>query len=285
LDNWYRDVFGPRYFADHLTDVFPTWEVEKRDARLLVLADTTIELMAPARHLEGWDQFPVGRFLNRFGQHWHSLAWYVDDIDGLYHRLREAGVRCFIPGRGPLADGQGPLPGDPVFTHPRDTICALEFMRGPTPEDPRYLPGWDGRWWARHHPLGVVGLSHITLAVKDLDQAERIYAVALEGTPLGSRTSSLTQTRGSLVRIGADTILELAVPIASGALLARDLDRFGEIMHSTTWTVEDLDAAASYLTATGVSVLARDESTLICDPAKTFGAVFIFTTEASPAAD
>jgi catechol 2,3-dioxygenase-like lactoylglutathione lyase family enzyme len=279
LNTWYDDVFQPRYFADHMTHVFPTWDVEKRDARLFVLGDCVIEAMSPSMHLEGWDQLPVGRFYNRIGRHWHSIAWYVDDTVDLYETLKRHNVRFFFNGGGSDRD-RVPQPKDPLFPHPKDTCGALELSQshGPRSIDPRYLPGWDPTWWARNHPLGLIGLSHISLAVSDLEKAKSIYVGALGGTDLGEIHSDLAQTFGTLVSVGDDTLVELAVPAERDSLAGRDLERNGDIMHATTWRVVDLDQAADYLKTKGIQVLDRDQSTLIADPESTFGAVFRFTT-------
>src|SRR5580704_11902220 len=71
LEAWYDDVFSvQRGFLDH-----HYMEGEKRDASLVVLGDCVIEPLAPAFRVEGWDAMPLGRFYNRFGTHWHSIAW------------------------------------------------------------------------------------------------------------------------------------------------------------------------------------------------------------------
>jgi len=48
--------------------------------------------------------------------------------------------------------------------------------------------------------------------------------------------------------------------------------------HAMAFTVEDLDHVASHLTDTGVAVLDRDDTTIIADPADSYGAPFRFTT-------
>jgi len=42
--------------------------------------------------------------------------------------------------------------------------------------------------------------------------------------------------------------------------------------------VADLDRAAEHLERVGVSILARDDETILADPDDTFGAPFRFTT-------
>jgi hypothetical protein len=46
-----------------------------------------------------------------------------------------------------------------------------------------------------------------------------------------------------------------------------------------TFTVADLDRVAAHLGQVGVSVVSRDKTAIVVDPADAFGAVFRFTTE------
>jgi catechol 2,3-dioxygenase-like lactoylglutathione lyase family enzyme len=276
LNAWYSDVFQPRYFAEHMTDKFPTLMLEHRDAALMAIGDCVLEPMSPSMHLEGWDKYPVGRFYNRIGRHWHSLAWYVSDCLDLYDRLKANNVRMFFGG-GASDSERKPGPKDPLFTHPKDTCGALELWNGPMSADPRYLPGWDPGWWATHHPLGLIGLSHITLVVSDMAKALSVYSGILDGIDLGDFDSDLTQTHGRLLSVGEDTLLELAVPLEADSLAGRDLSQNGDIMHAVTWRVADLDVAAKYLTSKGIKILDRDAATLVADPQTTFGGVYRFT--------
>ena len=103
LNDWYADVFGAVEFTkSRRTSApggsFPTWMVELRDASLTTVADVTFEPMSPSRYLDGWDKMPVGRFYNKFGRHWHSIAWYVDDTLALYRDLKDRNIRFFFNG-------------------------------------------------------------------------------------------------------------------------------------------------------------------------------------------
>ena len=54
-----------------------------------MIGDFMIEVIEPST-VPGDQQAPLPKFRNRFGQHFHSLAWYVDvpDLAPLFHRLR-----------------------------------------------------------------------------------------------------------------------------------------------------------------------------------------------------
>lgn len=132
LDAWYDDVFSPvRGIMDGGYS-----EIEKRDASLIVIGDAIIEPMAVSK-VEGAEELPVGRFTARFGRHWHSLAWYVDDVGPLWESMQAQNIRV-------VTDGGVPLPtrptGGSLFTHPRDTHTQLEFFPHVIPTDPRFSP-------------------------------------------------------------------------------------------------------------------------------------------------
>jgi hypothetical protein len=105
LNDWYAEVFGAIEFtknnrSSRTGSAFPTWSVELRDASLITVADVTIEPMSPSMFIDGWDKMPVGRFYTKFGRHWHSIAWYVDDTLALYRELKDRNIRFFFNGGG-----------------------------------------------------------------------------------------------------------------------------------------------------------------------------------------
>jgi catechol 2,3-dioxygenase-like lactoylglutathione lyase family enzyme len=284
LSDWYADVFEPIEFSKRHSDghTFPTWTGEMRDASLIVVADVCFEPMSPSMFLDGWDKMPVGRFYNKFGQHWHSIAWYVHDNLDLYRSLKDRGVRFFFNG-GSSDSSREPTAGEALFTHPKDSAGALELMEGPRPDDdivrdPRFTSGYDAGRWAREHPLGIRRLAYITVVVSDLEKARKFYVEGLKGRVIAENDSLLTMTRNVYVAVGDHTIVELALPLESGTLAGRDLARNGDIMHSVAFQVVDLDQAERHLTSKGVKIAGRDGTTLLTDPETTFGAPFRFTT-------
>src|ERR1700760_3943404 len=150
LDAWYDDVFAPRrgILDQHFS------EVEKRDASLIVIADAIIEPMAQSK-VEWAELMPVGRFTARFGRHWHSLAWYVDDVGPLWESLHDRQIRLYTDGGIPLPER--PSDGS-LFTHPKETHTQLEFYPHIMPSDVRFDADFDTRAWEQH-PLGISRLA------------------------------------------------------------------------------------------------------------------------------
>jgi catechol 2,3-dioxygenase-like lactoylglutathione lyase family enzyme len=282
LEAWYDDVFSvKRGFMDH--QYMPG---EKRDASLVVLGDAVIEPLAPAFSVDGWDAMPIGRFYKRFGNHWHSIAWYTDSGDetgDIWQRCQDNGVRVFKEGGVPVTERPS---REAIMTHPRDTIAQLEFKwRDAMPLadlDPRCKADFDPDWWVTNHPLGLQRLAYTTVLARDLDRAKHIYVDVIGGTLLHENTSELTGTANSYVLVGDQTIVELSTPVRDGTLAADDHSANGDIHHAAAFKVVDLDRAEKYLASKGITVTERDSSTLITDPATTHGVPFRWTTWTVP---
>jgi hypothetical protein len=275
LDAWYYDIFSVQRF---MPDSYGAAEV--RDASLVLIGELCVEPLAPAFRVEGWDKKPLGRFYNRRGKRFHSLAWYVDSgIDELYRSLKAAGVRCY--GTAGVTLG-GDLPPDGVFfTHPRDTYTQLEFVGRPIGDhmrDPRLQPGWSPEWWAERHPLQLQAFSHATVSTRDVGRARDVYVSLLDGELVYEGEIAHSQTNSAFVLVGDDLMVELAQPMEDSSPMAQDLEQHHEGLYSLSYKVRDLDQAEEYLTHKGVKAIMNDGTTLVTDPATTFGCVMRFTT-------
>jgi catechol 2,3-dioxygenase-like lactoylglutathione lyase family enzyme len=277
LDDWYDDFYAPR--RGMMDGGYSA--MEKRDASLVVIADAIIEPMAPSTTVEGWQTMPVGRFWQKFGSHWHSLAFYCDDTGPIWEQLKERNVRMVTDGGNPIAGRptgeQTATSHGSLFTRPKDTGTQLEFYPKVMANDPRYAPDWDPGWSARQ-PAGIDRLAYATLVVRDLDAMTGMYVDGLGGTLLDESTSELTGTRNAYVLLGTDTIVELATPVTGDSLAAAETAAFGDMLHAVAWRVASLEAAQEYLAAKDIPVIGRDDHTLLADPEHTFGGALRFTT-------
>jgi len=287
LDAFYDEVFSVHRFMQ------PSYmEEEIRDASLVLVGDFCIEPLAPAFRVEGWDTKPLGRFYNRLGTRWHSIAWYVDEgITELYQGLKDAGVRLY--GTGGLRQA-GDQPIGPLFTHPLDTVTQLEFF--PTPRrttervsaeeyvtirhlaDPRFQPGFSPAWWSTQHPLGILKVSRVTLAVRDLNSYRDIYLKLLGGRLLYEGVVQPTRSNSAFIAVGEDLVVELAMPADPSSLVAADLERHHGGIFAVTFKVKDLAAAERYLAAKGIQAQINDGTTLLTNPSTTYGVIMGFTT-------
>ena len=201
VDAFYDSLFNPQRFAPkHFFDH------EKRWASLSMVSDLMLEVIEPSGE-EADLQMPLTRFRTRFGQHYHSLAWYVDpgDVRPLFDDLRSAGVRIAKPGGGFFPDGDVD-PGNTIFTHPKDTFGQLEFegkSKHWLQQDPRFQEGWQTDLW-REGPLGIERLSHITTVVRDLARARQLLrgAPPRTGVPRGVHRGREERVRPGRYRHG-----------------------------------------------------------------------------------
>ena len=88
VDRWYDEVFAVNRFYNGYE------ELAGRNASLIAIGDVIMEPMMPAG-VEPLKNPSVKKFHDRFGQHFHSIAWYVDDVQAISERLDAAGFRLF----------------------------------------------------------------------------------------------------------------------------------------------------------------------------------------------
>ena len=277
LDAWYENVFGAIRYTDGRPN-FPYLAAEKRNATLTSMSDMCIEPISPAQEYDGWEQMPIGKFFNRFGPNWYSIAWHLDEPLDLYHTLREHGVR-FAGLGGSTAELTD---DDAFFTHPKDTICALEFMSRKSPSlstmpDPRFTdPAYNKIDWKTRTPLGFESTGYISVMTRDLERARLVFGDWMKGEYLGESASALTHTQDTYFKLG-DAVVQLTVPLEEDSIVGADHALRGDAIHAVAWKVADLNAAEKFLNSQGVKTLARDEHTLLADNSDTFGAYHRFT--------
>ena len=264
--SFYGSVFPLETYTDH------EWsDYDKRLASLSILTENfVIELIQPSHAEEDLD-VSLPKFAHRFGSRLHSMAWFSDDVSGLAERFEAAGIRV-------LGGGYGT-----IFTHPKDTFGQLQFQTGP-PEvavpDPRLEPGWTLSTASIEHPLGLVRASHVTTMVSNLDAAVKLYRGPLDGQLLHERVDD--DARHAFFLVGTDTVVDLAEPVRAGTALRDDLERNGQLPHSCTFLVRDLDVARRHLADVDVPTVHVDESTVLIDPTVSLGARIELTDEPVP---
>ena len=273
VDEWYENIFGGRrifwrQFSKH----------ELRDASMMVFSDCVIEVMSPS-NVEGAQDKPVGRFHGRFGQRLHSIAFFVTGLPELFERLRARDIPLYGDGGGRI---ERPPERGAIYTHPRQTYGQLEFMeRIGDARDPRFQPGWAPGYWRDEHPLGLERMSHLTVVVRDLDQAKEFYGGLLEGKLLHEGSSRLA-ANSAFFQVSPDTIVELARPSNGDSLAAQDLEANGQMLHAVTFKVKDLDQAGRHLEGLGVKANPLGSEALEVGPDQAFGARLIFCRDTIP---
>src|SRR5262249_19796557 len=155
-----------------------------------------------------WNKGPIGRYYERSGISWHSIAWYVTDVDGLteLRDLLEAEDVELLGLLGGKLEHEHDAPEDrPIFTHPNSTVTQLEFMGPPlwTPA-PRAHSAFSPRWWHDMPPLHVRKASHFPRATRNLDRARALYVDVIGGPLLHEGDDDVLRTRRAYIAVGRD---------------------------------------------------------------------------------
>jgi hypothetical protein len=245
---------------------------------LLAIGEVIMEPMMPARVADLQNQ-SVKKFHERFGQHFHSIAWYVDSVPEISAQLDRNGLRLFN------IMGKQVKPGEESFaiwTHPKDTHGQLEFAAiGKYTIDPRLQPAWSNNFWRQQHPLGIERASHITVVVRDLPSAKRLYCEYLGGKIIHEEETA-GRKRSAFVAVGEDTVVELAQPLSSSSPEGREMEDNGEGIHSVTFKTQDLARVNSFLKSKQLRPEADGPESIVLGKDQAFGMVIGFTQRKLP---
>jgi catechol 2,3-dioxygenase-like lactoylglutathione lyase family enzyme len=207
---------------------------------------------------------PVAAFIERYGPSVHSLAWEIDDMWSLEHRLTEREIR--ITGVN--------VPGRHFFMHPRDTRGLLiewtdTHITGDWRDgDPVPVQGTGA--------VEVTGIAWVTGVVEDVEESAAFLTELTGATTVGDNppgNDRLEHTRD--VRIG-DLTVRLVSPRSDESSFAATLSR-GPRWHSAALRVAHLDDALAALEGAGVKVLDQTGATAWTEPADTHGIALEWT--------
>jgi hypothetical protein len=256
---------------------------ERTKARLIELFDVQINLEIPAREGDDTDAFLFtlggviteafcprqraergqGRLLALYGEHYLGVEFGVTDVAEARRTCESLGVRI-------IRDD-----GHLIFTHP-GACCGMawELFEGDFHRPPH--GGFEGdegmpahwtpikpmSWWRDEHPMGVVGLSRVTVAVRDVDAAAAQFCGVVAAEVVGRPDRPGAQ---ALQLVAGGTVFELLAPTGDGAL-ASFLERYGERMRSAVYRVADLGRVEAHLAGKGVTTEPGDAADTIAVP-------------------
>ena len=272
VDQWYDEVFAVcRFYRAYMKPAV-------REASLLTIGDCVMEPVQLAR-VPGAEQSPIGKFYARFGQRFHSIAWYVDNVQELFAALSTHNIRLYDLVGKVVKEPQGKLA---VWTHPKDTHALLEFaVIEKFSIDARLQPGWSAAFWREQHPLGIERASHITVLVRDLRAAKALYQDVLGGKLLHEEETP-GQKRSAFFAVGDDTVIEAAQPLSAASPEGRDLEQAGEGIYAVTFKTKDLKRAADFLQAKKQRIAWQGPESLVLNRDDAFGMVIGFTQRRIP---
>jgi len=270
-DEWYDRIFSVRRFVRNYM------KAAMRKASLVLIGDFVMEPAQPVQK-PGWEKSALGKFYTRYGQHFHSIAWYVDDLQQTSIELSSHKIRMFDMVGNPVTEA---VRGDAVWTHPQDTHAAFEFAIAPKFFiDPRLQPAWSTEFARDQHPLGIERASHITVLFRNLDDARGVYGEALGGKLIHQESSERKQSL--FFAVGEDTVIEAVRPLAASSPEGQDLERAGEGIFSVTFKTKDLNRAADHLRAHKQRIEFDGKDTLVINRDDAFGMVIGFTERLIP---
>jgi catechol 2,3-dioxygenase-like lactoylglutathione lyase family enzyme len=272
VDKWYNEVFAVKRFYRGYE------KLAGREASLIAIGDVIMEPMMPAQRGDATNR-SVAKFHERFGQHFHSIAWYVDDVGEISTQFDRHGFRLFnIVGKAV----KPPHKAAAIWTHPRETPGQLEFaLAGDYTKDPRLEPGWSSASWREQHPLGIERASHITVVVKDMPSAKRLYRDVLGGKVVHEEQAA-GRKESTFVAIGEDTVVELARPLSSAGLEGREIEANGAGIYALTFKTRDLAKAGDFLRSKGLRPDPEGADSIVLGKDQAFGMVVGFTRRALP---
>ncbi len=97
-------------------------------------------------------------------------------------------------------------------------------------------------------------ISHLGIAVKDLDESRDFYRSVFGLGSSDPITSEDGTMKASLVEIGG-TIIELLQPVGNEGVMAKFLEKRGEGFHHICYEVDDITVEIEQLLARGMEVL------------------------------
>jgi len=271
VDRWFDEIFAVNRFYHGFE------KLAAREASLVLIGDLVMEPVMLAKVPDA-DRTPIGKFLARFGQHFHSIAWYVDDVGAMAADLGQHNLRLYdVTGRVV----KPPLRTEAIWTHPKETHALLEFAAtGNYITDPRLQPGWTTAPW-RDHPLGIDRTSHITVLFGDLKVAKSLY-VDLLGGKLLHESETPGRKRSAFIAVGEDTVIEAAQPLSTTSPEGRDLEANGEGVHAVTFKTLNLARAAEFLKSKKQRIEAENANSFALNVEDSFGMPMAFTDLAIP---
>lgn len=246
----YRDVFGAQLLLELPG---PDW-----NACLITIGGVIFEIFVPHQLL----------LHSRYGAHYVGAEFVVPDVEAARRAVAARGMRIARE------------LGSAFHTYAGDSFgVSLEcydqsFHAVPAPV-PYVEPIKPLSYWRDEHPLGCTGLKRYTVAVRDLDAALGYFGGFLGGTTLykADRPAVAADAVGLTL---ADIVVELVTPSGDGAI-EQHLNRYGEGIRSTVFSVRDLRQAEDYLTGRGIALQPGDApEALAIAAADNHGLIFEF---------
>jgi methylmalonyl-CoA/ethylmalonyl-CoA epimerase len=100
-----------------------------------------------------------------------------------------------------------------------------------------------------------VGMDHVGIAVKNLDEAIHVYRDLLGFKLMGVHVLAERKIKIALISTGGETQIELVQPLDAESTVAKFLETRGEGIHHFAIRVEDIEAALADMKKKGVALI------------------------------
>lgn len=100
-----------------------------------------------------------------------------------------------------------------------------------------------------------VGMDHVGIAVKNLDEAIHVYRDLLGFKLMGVHVLAERKIKIALISTGGETQIELVQPLDAESAVAKFLETRGEGIHHFAIRVEDIEAALADMKKKGVALI------------------------------
>jgi catechol 2,3-dioxygenase-like lactoylglutathione lyase family enzyme len=223
----YLDKLGGLIFAEGY------FEQEDRDMALLYVANHMVEPMA-ARDSARTDK-AFARYLQQFGQGFHSFEIKVEDGAAAGRRLEAAGCK--------LVSNYGYF----FFVRAESTGGILiEACDIPMPNDPHDRASWREDW-GTGLPHGIVRLDHIACVTANLNDTLHFFTRLLDGSILVDERIALPQPGRRVEILLGDTHIAFVQPDdAEEGPLTGFLAAPNTGIYALVWAVADVGIAEQY---------------------------------------
>jgi methylmalonyl-CoA epimerase len=100
-----------------------------------------------------------------------------------------------------------------------------------------------------------IGMDHVGVAVKNLDEAVRVYRDALGFKLEGIHVLNERKVKVAFLSSGGETDIELLEPLSNDSAIAKFLETRGEGIHHFAMKVDDVEVALEDFKKKGVTLI------------------------------
>ncbi len=225
----YQDVFGGLVFSEGYE---PTAD---RDMALLYVTDHMIEPMAPRNADDLTKSF--AKWLDRYGEGWHSFELKVTDAVAAAATLEASGCRLLKTPYPVFFFVHGSSAGGLLIE-----VCEVKMRN-----DPRDLRNWNPGW-AEGMASGLHRLDHIAVVVRDVAPTLTVLTGLFDGEILvEERIMAPQPARRVLISLGDARVAVIAPDAPDSGPLGAFITKSGGGVYALVWSVEsDAKARADF---------------------------------------